>query len=214
MVFFDTGWEFPGLLDHIDLLERKTGIEIVRLKPDRSFDAWMTKHYLPNQNRIGYGWPSPKRRWCTREKFGAINKYCKPFTPYIECIGFAADEFDRTLRTMAARRINKKNTSIRFPLIEWKITEADALKYCYEKGYDWGGLYKVFHRVSCFCCPLQRIGGLKKLRKHFPDLWKKMLKMDSRIEKNRGFRGYKTVHNLEERFADEEKQLTISRIIQ
>ena len=31
VIFFDTGWEFPQMYEHLDLVEKKTGIEIVRL---------------------------------------------------------------------------------------------------------------------------------------------------------------------------------------
>jgi len=200
IVFFDTGWEFPQMLNHIDLLEQRTGIQIVRLKPKRTFEYWMIER--PLKDRRGYGWPSPIRRWCTREKFNVINRYANQFKPYIECIGYALDESERSSKEIVKRRDN-----LRFPLIEWGITEAQALQYCFERRYHWGGLYQIFRRVSCFCCPLQRIGELRKLRKYFPDLWKKMLDMDSHIEKNGGFLKYKTIHDLERRFADEERQM-------
>ena len=54
------------------------------------------------------------------------------------------------------------------------MTEKDCLEYCYECGFDWGGLYNIFHRVSCWCCSLQSLDELRKLRKHFPDLWKQL----------------------------------------
>ena len=74
-------------------------------------------------------------------------------------------------------------------------------------GYTWGGLYDLFQRVSCFCCPLQRLGELRKLRKHKPHLWKRMLEMDALVpEHNKGFRMYDTVHDLENRFSNEDRQ--------
>ena len=60
------------------------------------------------------------------------------------------------------------------------MTEKDCLNYCYSKGYDWGGLYKLFDRVSCWCCPLKRIGEKKKLYKHFPELWNKLKEWESK----------------------------------
>lgn len=33
IVFFDTGWEFPQMHEHIDLLEKRTGKRIDRIKP-------------------------------------------------------------------------------------------------------------------------------------------------------------------------------------
>lgn len=205
VVFFDTGWEFPQMLDHIDLLEKRTGFKIVRLKAKRSFEYWMIER--PLKDRRGYSWPSPIRRWCTREKFNAINKYANQHKPWMQCIGYAADESERQ-----SKEIIKRRRSLRFPLIEWGITEDMALQYCREKGYHWDGLYDVFRRVSCFCCPLQRMSELRKLRKRYPELWERMLDMDSRIDKNGGFKDYKTVHDLDRRFADEDKQMTFYEV--
>ena len=93
----------------------------------------------------------------------------------------------------------------RYPLIEYDVDEAEALRYCRRLGYDWGGLYEVFSRVSCFCCPLQRIGELRRLRRHRPAQWRAMMKMDRMApEHNRGFRNYDTVHDLERRFRQED----------
>lgn len=54
------------------------------------------------------------------------------------------------------------------------------MKYCYDKGFDFDGLYKIFDRVSCWCCPLQGLDELYNLRKFFPELWAELLDMDSR----------------------------------
>ena len=51
---------------------------------------------------------------------------------------------------------------------------------CYDRGYDWSGLYEIYHRCSCWCCPLQRINELRKLRHHHPELWKRLRDMDQR----------------------------------
>ncbi len=65
-------------------------------------------------------------------------------------------------------------------------------------------------RVSCFCCPVQRIGQLRVLRRDFPALWGQMLEWDARIgEHNRGFRGYDKASDLERRFHLEDAQLAL-----
>ena len=51
----------------------------------------------------------------------------------------------------------------RYPLMDWGITEKEALRICYDRGYDFGGLYQIYRRCSCWCCPLQGIGELRKL---------------------------------------------------
>lgn len=210
VVFFDTGWEFPQMYEHIDKLERYTGIKIWRLQSRMPFEYWMTARPIIAKkgpmkgkvHRIGNGWPSPSRRWCTRLKVDAINYFAKPIENAVQCVGYAADEIDRAF--------SDELVPHRFPLQEYGITEAEALKICYRHGFDWGGLYEHFNRASCFCCPLKGSPkAWKKIRQYYPEQWKKMLQMDKSIIKNRGFYGYKTVHDLEKRFAEEDRQMKL-----
>lgn len=210
VVFFDTGWEFPQMLDHISLIEKRTGVRIWRLQSRFPFDYWATARPLIARKgpmkghvyRIGSGWPSIQRRWCTRQKMDTINSFCAPIPEAVSCVGYAADETSRSFA-------DTDKIKARFPLQEYGVTEADALAYCYSKGYNWGGLYEHFSRVSCYCCPLQRIGELRTLRRHFPGLWEKMLDLENQmtLEANRGFKDYTTVHDLEKRFACEDRQI-------
>ena len=206
IIFFDTGWEFPEMNIHIDKLEKHIGLKVERIHPRKPFNYLMLEHPVKrratNQIRgLGYGWPSVFRRWCTREKVSAIHRHVKSIENKIQVIGIAADEAHRT-------KIDK-GVAKRYPLIEWDITEKQALQYCYEKGFDWGGLYEIFDRVSCFCCPLQRISDLRKLRKHRPELWDIMLKMDKKTPKEYrpGFKDLRTVHDFEKRFSNEDRQM-------
>lgn len=210
VVAFDTGWEFPAMYEHWDKFERYTGLEIHRIVPERSFDYWMYERPIiarkgPHKgevHRIGNGWPSPMRRWCTRQKVDGINKYLAGVDNPVSCVGMAADERERV----------KQNSKYpcRYPLIEYGVDEETALAVCYAHGFEWGGLYEHFRRVSCFCCPLQRLGELRTLRRYYPDLWERMLTMDSAIPgHNRGFKDYTTVHDLEARFAEDERRLVL-----
>ena len=207
VLFFDSGWEFPGMLEHIRQIEANTGIEIVRLNPSPTFDYWMNERRIVARkgpmkgmvHRIGNGWPSPLRRWCTRQKVDALDKFEKRYKNPVSCIGLASDENQRIPK-------NKKD-NIRYPLIEWGVSESDTMIYCRKLGYTWNGLYDRFRRVSCFCCPLQRIGDLRTLRRYYPDLWWRMLWMDAAIPENRGFRDYDTVHDLDSRFEYEDELL-------
>lgn len=158
-------------------------------------------------HRIGNGWPSPSRRWCTRQKVSAIDAHSAQIENPIQCIGYAADESHRA----KGKTLNsKKRFEYRFPLIEWGIDERTALAICKSHGFDWGGLYDHFSRVSCFCCPLTRLNDLRILRNEFPELWGQMLEWDSKIPgKNRGFKGYATVHDLDHRFEYEESLLAL-----
>ena len=210
IVYCDMGpWEFPAMHDHIKAVEQSTGIPIVRVKLRwdpvyQLIEKPVMKKGSKEIYRLGNNWPSFMRRWCTREKMNAIHKYLKSIPGAVSCVGMAADETSR-LKTSEAK---SRKITCRYPLIEYGIKEAQALQYCYDKGYTWDGLYELFGRVSCFCCPLQRLGELRKLRRYFPELWSLMLDWDSQLDTSWGvgFRGYQTVHDLERRFMAEDMQ--------
>lgn len=185
VVFFDTGWEFDEMLEHIDRVEQNTGIKIVRLKPEKPFDYWFSEHEIHskiNPGRKGYSWAGAISRWCTGFKIDTIYKYQKTLEYDYECIGIAVGE---------ERRV-KNEPKKRYPLIEYGVTEREALLYCKKLGYDWGGLYDVFDRVSCFCCPLQRRIDFINMRKFFPHYWERIAEMaemvDSRNTRQRYFK--------------------------
>jgi len=205
VVFCDTGWEFPEMLEHIDKVEDYVGMKFVRVKPKVGFDYLMLEREIKSGKHAGlkgYGWPSVMRRWCTREKVSTINRFCKTVSNPLSCIGMAYDEHSRLYSKFSQKY------SIRYPLVDYHVTEQEALEYCYEKGFYWNGLYSKFRRVSCFCCPLQRLGELRKLRRYCPDLWAKMLEWDNKMPAHNttAFKDGVTVHDLEKRFEYEDRQ--------
>lgn len=214
IVFFDTGWEFPQILRHIARLEKDLGIPVHVLTPKRPFNHLLHSRKVVRRfdsphgpkgehYRTGYGWPSMVRRWCTQSKIDALDLFHhKTDTRFI---GIAADESSRTHK----RRRARDTYPIRYPLIEFGVTEPEALEICYSHGYDFEGIYHIFKRVSCFCCPLQRIGELRNLFFHFPDLWQRMLDMDRQVPRGQhNFKKGKTVADLHERFCKECAQLS------
>lgn len=224
IVFFDTGWEHPEMYEHLEKLERFAGRRITRLHAripadvatEKSPFDWLfsetpiRKRGTSQIHRIGRGWPMASRRWCSGCKRDAINSNMLALThrvdvrlPLYQCIGFAADERHRM---EDHKERNPKWHKTRFPLVEWNVCEADALAYCKQRGFTWGGLYELFSRVSCFCCPLQPLDELRTLRRKFPDLWKKMLRMESWLPdgRRRIFKNNTTVSALDARFASEE----------
>ena len=182
IVFFDTGWDFPEMLLHIDKLEEYIGREIVKLKYKISFDEMFKD----------YGFASFKLRWCTARKMDTIKVFCNQHKPFMQWIGYSFDE----------RKRIKKTIDYCYPLVDWKVTEEDALKYCLEKGFDWGGLYEKYRRVSCWNCPLQSLSDLKALWMYLPEYWKKLLEMQKRSKYQ--FRIDYTLEQLDERFRREE----------
>lgn len=210
----DTGMEFPEMYVHIAKVKQiveDNGIKYTTLREAHGWDWWMYEKEVKGKttpSHRGYGWPGPMMRWCTSAlKTEEINRYLKDVRaehdPVIQCIGLAADEVKRL------ERVNNQKKGHRHPLAEWGWTEKDCLAYCYNRGFDWGGLYEHFDRSSCWCCPLQSIKNLRSLRRYHPDLWQRIREMDARLHSDKAhdkhrFNAVYTVEELEVRFARED----------
>jgi len=216
----DTGMEFPEMYPHLERLDeflyRERGLHITTLRHPKGFEwlmfeepksslktvEWRRKLGIP---LYGNGWPAAKSRWCTghlkthlmRNALVEIKKQYRLLT----YIGIAADE---------PKRVHKD----RYPLVDWQISEKEALQVCKSRGYDWSGLYDIYRRCSCWCCPLQPLGELRKLHDHHPNLWKRLCEMDKRAKACFGdhplgqFKTGWTVPELEQRFEMEKAQLS------
>lgn len=211
VIYCDTGKEFSFMEDHINNLEKifiDQGIKFTRLKNPKSFEWFMFEYQPKRKNskldyKKGQSWPGPRARWCTGKlKTTLTNHYISNLREQyniVQLIGFAADEKHRLERN------HNHNWEYRYPLIEWGWKENDCLKYCYDRGFNWGGLYEIFKRVSCWCCPLQSLDSLRNLRKYFPELWARLLDMEHRTW--RTFRADYSVDQLEILFAFEDERL-------
>ena len=216
----DTGMEFPEMYAHLqevdEYLHRERGLHITTLKHPKGFEWLMFEQpkisasALAKRERMGLspygnGWPGIKVRWCCGQlKVHLVEQELKRLAQgrkFVQYIGIAADEAGRC----------KEDKGKRYPLVDWGIDEAQALQICYDRGFYFGGLYQIYHRASCFCCPFQRIEELRQLRLHHPLLWDKLLEMDKRAGEQFGvnpwgqFKQHWSVAELAERFAAEEQ---------
>jgi len=163
-MWFDTEWDFPEIRKHAEKVIHNTGINLQVIR------HWAGFRFLEKR----YGAPHGAGGWCVARKTRGCNRYMrlmvKDNPDIIECIGFTTDEMKRAERL--SKNKNKK-WPVRFPLIEWGISEKDALEYCYSKGYDFGGIYDWMpsKRVSCWKCPKQSKADWAAIRKHHPELF-------------------------------------------
>ena len=214
VIYIDTTKDFPQMYRHIEKVQKMIEpIKIERIKID--FDYWFAEHIRTKgreKGQKGYGWPGVRSRWCTalkREAYNHVvfgvtyNSYKRKKKDIVEFIGIAYDERHRTQHNKSYFR----NREVRYPLVEWKVTEKQALEYCYSKGLDWEGLYEKFDRLSCYLCPLQGIKALRILYNEFPELWQKMKELDRYSRKT--FRPDYSLEELERRFQNENKQLKL-----
>jgi 3'-phosphoadenosine 5'-phosphosulfate sulfotransferase (PAPS reductase)/FAD synthetase len=208
VMFCDTTMEFPAMLRHVAKVKKiieDAGIKFTTLRSEHDFEYLML-HHKPKRkkeelaDKVGYSWPGPRSRWCTRAlKKQVIDRHLQELRKrydVVQCVGLAADEGYRL------ERKNNQGDDMRHPLSEWGWDEGKAMRYCHDKGYDWEGLYGIFNRVSCWCCPLQGISELRKLREHFPDLWHRLGELDAQTWRTL-LKDY-SVEQLERRFAFED----------
>lgn len=194
IIFCDTGVEFEEMYEHVNLVQQITGLPITILKSDKSFEYYMFEHIKTkgkNKGSKGYSWPDFRNRWCTQIlKKTVIKNYLKKYEDVIEYHGIAIDEKHRTDKN--------KEKDIRYPLIDWNMTEQDALNYCYSKGLRWNGLYDKLGRVSCWCCPLKSLKELRVIYTQYPQYWDKLKKWDN--DTYRRFRSDYSINELEVKF--------------
>lgn len=87
-----------------------------------------------------------------------------------------------------------------------------ALDYCYSKGFNFNGLYDKFDRLGCWCCPLQSLSALRKLKKYYPSKYKKIIEWEKQLKHQREkenrtdswmFKPRHSIKELDERFNKE-----------
>lgn len=224
ILYCDTGLEFPEMEEHIDKVEDYIGRPITRLKSEKDFMYWANEHtrnirstkipgVKPGDTISGYGWPSVFSRWCTRNlKKDVIGRYLRDLKKkydLVQYIGIAADE---------PKRIRDDKM---YPLATWGMTESDCLKYCYDRGFTWGGLYEIRDRVSCWCCPLQSPKDLRKLKENRPELWSQLKEMDrvinngdKRLDLKLNFQQTRSLTDIERRFEVEDEFIAQGKKLQ
>jgi 3'-phosphoadenosine 5'-phosphosulfate sulfotransferase (PAPS reductase)/FAD synthetase len=184
IIYFDCEeFEFPEMRGHIEKVKSVLGVKIEECHAVKPFIQYIKE----------IGWASPHLRWCTNEKINSIRRALRFYRPCTQYIGYAADE------TMRINRANKKNEARKrdcflkysFPLVDMGITEKKALEICYAHGFDFGGLYEHWKRVSCWCCPLQNNKDLEKLKIVRPELYQKIIDMDKLAPDNYKFGSWK-----------------------
>jgi 3'-phosphoadenosine 5'-phosphosulfate sulfotransferase (PAPS reductase)/FAD synthetase len=209
VIMADLGMEFPEMYEHVAKVEEYIGIPITRIHLDKPFAAYLLVHFKGKGKRvteermirdiyvnteIGYSFPDMGNRWCTGLKKQIIKQYMrKQYAEHdiIEYHGIASNEAARTHKNKDGRQIIR-------PLLEWGMTEKDTLQYCYDCGFDWGGLYHKLRRVSCWCCPLKSLDELEILYREYPEKWATLKAWEASTY--RTFRPGATLEQLEQRF--------------
>lgn len=210
VVFYDTGMEFDSIYRNRDILKEmlfEKHIRYTELSSKNSFLFDMlirpVKYRKPEEQKYpyhyGYEWCGGCARWGTSGKLTTIKKHYKDTYGDEEIFEYVGIAYDESLRI-------RNDIHKIYPLVDWKMTEEDCLKYCYNKGFNWKEnnieLYDVLDRVSCWCCRNKNLKELKNIYMYLPEYWQKLRGIQSRIDSPMKGIG-KSVFDLEERFKKE-----------
>lgn len=190
IIFFSNGMDFKciyNLWEELKNYAEPKGIKCIELEPSLPFLYKMLDMPVnvgkPNEHK-GYSWCGGTCRWGTSDKINTIDNFYKSEHDFECLIGIAIDE---------TQRLQKERASFKtFPLVKWKMTEADCLEYCKNRGIKWlewserindyVDLYDILDRVSCWCCRNKNQWELYNIWYYFPNTyWKQLLELQSKI---------------------------------
>ena len=187
VVMYDTGMEFQAIYDTWEQLCRfldANGIKHTVLKPEYDFKWNMLERPVnvgkPNEH-LGYSWCGGVCRWGPTDKDVAMDRYAEARNSTV-LVGIAADENWRLDKAIKPYK--------RHPLIDWGMTEADCLAYCYGCGYEWREhgaktedgtirLYDILDRVSCWCCANKNLKELRNIYRYLPQYWEQLKELQT-----------------------------------
>lgn len=188
VIFYNTGMEFQAIYNIRDELKGKLEekqIKYTELKPKQTFLYKMLEKPVNKKDgtiQTGYGLCGGKCRWGTVDKSRTIEQYLKVNykDDYKEYIGIAYNEKERIDKNRDKHKV--------MPLVAWKMTETDTLKYCYQKGFEWREnqirLYDILDRVSCWCCANKNKKELENMRKYLTTYYLQYIDILKQIKKN------------------------------
>jgi len=193
-VYYLSSWDWPCGLTAIKKIEELTGVKCYVID-DRE---WF------NNKIIERGWPSWRVRWCTGHKRDIIKRFFnslkrgQPGTDLLNAIGVNAGEGDRITKDWVSRE------RAYLPLVESGIDGKRALRICSRAGLDWGGHYLRRSRLSCWCCPYQKLEDLRELYAYNTEYWNELVRLDTLAPAGRKFQwSRKFLPELGERFKKE-----------
>ena len=176
IVFADTNLEFPEMYVYIQKVEKFIGRKITVLK-EGNWDKWFYGESIRGKTKgqmRGFPLAGSLPCWHSREaKLHPLDKFCKG---HIRYIGYALNERNNKRRKRITEyRSGKREKDYIYPLVDWRCTERDCFIYLKERDL-YNPLYNRFARTGCYLCPKQGKKGLFVLFKHYPNLWKRLLK--------------------------------------
>ena len=211
------------LPEHIDFIKNKAipvfegwGYEVRILRSEKTYLDCFYHEVKRSEKYKGMRQGFPRPKMCKindRCKSSPLDKFFKRIEKerYTKYIGIAIDESKRMERIKSSSKEN------RISLLEkYGYTEQMAFDLC--KKYDLlSPIYSFAPRGGWWFCPNARYAELKHLRTYHPDLWIKLLELENEPDLIGNMWNTLTktrIHDWEERFYWEERQINIFEFIE
>jgi len=171
VVYIDTASEHADNQRFADDCEKWFGIKITRLKSDKYidiWDVWEKKKFIVSS----YG------ASCTTELKKKVRQSFERRDD-IQVFGYTAEESNR------ANRFIEQNPGVTLstPLIDRKITKNDCYTLIDRAGIELPAMYQMgYNYNNCIGCPKGGVGYWNKIRKDFPDVFKRMLDLEQELD--------------------------------
>lgn len=201
-IFADTQWESSSTYDYLDYLDtiaepysfRIYRVSAGNLRQDMldSKSRGMRVANMPLHVRGSDGRPALLRRTCTKEykiepiqrKVAALlheklGRKAYPIKSVDQWIGISTDEASR----MKDSRL--KYVTLRYPLIEKRMSRTDCLEWLIDHGYQQPS------KSACIGCPFHSDQFWRHLKRNHPEEWANAVEFDQEIR--RGIRGVREI---------------------
>lgn len=171
IVYCDPGSEHPDNKRFLADCERWFGKPVIVFKSDKyadTWDVWQRERFIASQAG------APCTAALKREPWFAFER-----PDDILVMGYTAEETDRA----AALRKQNFEREIETPLIEAGLTKADCLAIIERAGIKLPTMYLLgFRNNNCIGCPKGGRGYWNMIRKHFPESFDRMAKLQRELD--------------------------------
>ncbi len=146
-IYCDTGLEFPDTINYVERMEKKLGIEVIKVY------AGIDKEIIERRKPL----PTHNFRWCTGMKIGAIESKIKDLASKSRTLVIVGDrdaESERRSLRPPIRIVNE-NAIYVAPLKLWSTAHVQL--YLIKNNIPLNPLYDYgFYRIGCYICPALR----------------------------------------------------------
>mgnify|MGYP003132398119 CR=1 FL=1 len=172
IVYCDTGGEHESNVKFLKDCENWYGKKIKILKNENyidHFDVVKKKKFITNQYGFAY---------CTHE----LKMNLREDAGYCESVNIFGYTFEEKKRAISLENHNI-DMMCEFPLIDNKVTKDECLGIIWAEGINLPEMYKLgYSHNNCVGCVKGGIGYWNRIRVDFPDVFKKMSKIEREIE--------------------------------